>query len=217
MNFAARGNRYAAVCVISPMRWLCTGAAAALVACCTAGFADNLGDCGHPLQAPLRARAQLLIDARPAGLEIVGSDTETIRVSCTTSDSELADHVALRFSGGDEYGKLTVTAPFEHGGLQVRVEVPRKTNLRIHTPAGQVTVEHVVGDKDIDLYAGQITISSAEDWNYRSIDASVIIGDVRASAYGIDKGGFFRSFTKQIPDGDYRIRAHLITGQIDLQ
>jgi len=199
------------------MRWLCTGAAVALVACSTVGFADDFGDCGHPLQAPLRARAELSIDARPAGIEIVGSDTETIRVSCTVGDSGRAQDVKLRFNGGDESGKLTVTAPFEHGNLHVRVEVPRKTNLRIHTPAGQVTVEHVVGDKDIDLYAGQITISSTENWNYRSIDASVIIGDVRASAYGIDKGGFFRSFTKKIPDGDYRIRAHLITGQIDLQ
>jgi hypothetical protein len=199
------------------MKWLCAGAAVALVACSTAGFADDLGNCGHPLEAPLRSRAQLLIDARPAGIDIVGSDSETIRVSCTSNDSDLTHHVQLRFSGGDEFGKLTVTAPFEHGGLQIRVEVPRKTNLRIHTPAGQVTVEHVVGDKDIDLCAGQITISSTEAWNYRSIDASVIIGDVRASAYGIDKGGFFRSFTKEIPDGDYRIRAHLITGQIDLQ
>ena len=147
----------------------------------------------------------------------MGSDTETIHVSCTVGDTGRAQDVQLRFTGGDESGKLTVTAPFTNGSLQIRVEVPRKTNLRIHAPAGQVTVEHVVGDKDIDLYAGQITISSTEAWNYRSIDASVIIGDVRASAYGIDKGGFFRSFTKEIPDGDYRIRAHLITGQIDLQ
>lgn len=212
------GNRYAADFVISSMKWLCAGVALALAACSTAGFADDWGNCGHPLQAPLSSHARLSIEARPAGIEIVGSDAEILRVSCSSSDSQRAQNVELRFSGGEEYGKLTVTgAPFAHGNLQVRVEVPRKTNLRIHTPAGQVTVEHVVGDKEIDLYAGQITISPAEDWNYRSIDASVIIGEVRASEYGVDKGGFFRGFSRETPDGDYRVRAHVITGQIDLQ
>jgi len=69
--------------------------------------------------------------------------------------------------------------------------VPRKTNLRFHMGAGEVKVDGVVGDKDIDLYAGQISVSSPGGWTYKSVDASVDIGDVNASAFGVDKGGFF--------------------------
>jgi hypothetical protein len=83
-------------------------------------------------------------------------------------------------------------------------------------PAGEVKVEEIKGDKDIDLYAGQITVSSAHEWNYRSVNASVAIGEVRASVYDADKGGFFRSFTKKTADGEYRLRAHVTTGEIDL-
>lgn len=52
-------------------------------------------------------------------------------------------------------------------------------------------MEQVKGDKDIDVGAGQITISSIHDGDYRSVKASVSIGEVRAQAYGADNGGFF--------------------------
>ncbi len=104
-----------------------------------------------------------------------------------------------------------------HGdSLHVKIEVPWKTNLRVRMPAGEVKVEEIKGDKDIDLYAGQITISSEHEWNYRSVNASVTIGQVSAAVYGADKGGFFRSFTRKSADGEYRLRAHVMTGEIDL-
>ena len=83
-------------------------------------------------------------------------------------------------------------------------------------PAGEVKVDEIVGDKDIELYAGQITISSDREWDYRNVDASVDIGEVNARVYGADKGGFFRVFRKENADGEYRLHAHVTTGQIDL-
>jgi hypothetical protein len=197
------------------MRLLCAGAAAALLACGTAGFADTVGDCDHPIEAPLRARAALVIEARPAGVEIVGTDAEVVRVSCTAENSAM--DVELRISGTPGYGRLNVTSPVKNQNLKIRIEVPKKTNLRFHMGAGEVDVKDVVGDKDIDLYAGQITIASASSGSYKSVEASVDIGEVNASAYGVDKGGFFRTFRKTIADGEYRLRAHVMTGEIDLQ
>ena len=34
--------------------------------------------------------------------------------------------------------------------------------------------------------------------------------------YDTDKGGFFRSVTKTTTDGEFRLRAHITTGEIDL-
>jgi hypothetical protein len=83
-------------------------------------------------------------------------------------------------------------------------------------PAGEVKVEEIKGDKDIELYAGQITISSAREWNYHSVNASVAIGEVRAPMYDADRGGFFRSVSKTTAGGEYRLHAHVTTGEIDL-
>jgi hypothetical protein len=112
---------------------------------------------------------------------------------------------------------LKITGPaLKNGNLQVRIEVPRKVNLNLQMPAGQVTVSDIIGDKNIDLDAGQITISSTHTWNYRKVDVSVGVGQVNAQVYGANKGGFFREFRKQDAGGEYRLHAHVMTGQIDL-
>ena len=199
------------------MKILCAAACAVLLAYNVAGFAQTETPCGQTVDEPLHARATLTIDSRPAGLEIVGTDKETLHVTCTADDTERARDVKLRYSGGSEGGILKVAGTFgEHGNLQIRIEVPRKTNLHVEMGAGQVKVEDVAGDKAIALYAGQITISSDHEWDYRRIDAFVDIGQVNAAEYGVSKGGFFRSFTKKNDDGEYRLYAHVITGQIDL-
>jgi hypothetical protein len=165
-------------------------------------------------------RADLTIEARPAELDLVGTDREGIRISCTVSDrrEDRAQDVTLRYSGIPDGGKLVV----EHGrtnnsNLHIRVEVPRRTNLRIHMAAGEIDVTQVDGDKDIDLYAGQLTITAANPPAYHLVDASVDIGEVDASAWGVDKGGFFRRFRRETPNGEYHLRAHVATGEIDLK
>jgi hypothetical protein len=200
------------------MKYVCVGAVAILLAAGAAGFAETVGDCTHPIEAPLRERADLVIASRPAGVEIVGTDAETIRVSCTVDRNEYGSYVELRLDGTPGYGRLDITgSDFHNANLKVRIEVPKKTNLRFHMGAGEVTVQDVSGDKDVDLYAGQIRILSTAGGIYKRVDASVDIGDVKASAFGVDRGGFFRSFTKTMETGEYRLRAHVMTGEIDLE
>jgi hypothetical protein len=188
-----------------------------LLACSLSGIAQTEAACGQILDAPLRSRAALTIDSRPAGLDIVGTDQEAIHLSCTVRDVESARDIRIRLSGNQDEGKLTITGgALKNGNLQIHIEVPRKTSLKVQMAAGEVKVEEIAGDKDIDLHAGQISISSARPWDYRSVDLSVDIGAVKAPAYGADKGGFFPSFTKKDENGEYRLRAHVITGEIDL-
>jgi hypothetical protein len=160
-----------------------------------------------------------MIDSKPAGLHIVGTDRVAIHVSCSTSNDETATNVAFHFSSTANGGTLSIDGPhLQHGnnGLEIKIEVPRRTNLSIRMFAGQVTVEEVKGDKDIEVGAGQITISSIHDGDYRNVDASVGVGEVQALAFGTDKGGFFRNFSRKNSNGDYRLQAHVTTGQIEL-
>lgn len=191
----------------------------ALLACNFVGFAETKVPCRQALNLPLSSRTFLSIQSRPAGLEIVGSDQDGLRVSCTAGSQDDADNVQLRFSPGSGGGRLAIEgAHFHHGNnnLEVKIEVPRRTNLRIRMPAGEVRLEEIKGDKDVDLYAGQITISDHE-WDYRSVNASVAIGEVKAPVFDADKGGFFRSLSRRFLAGEYRLRAHVTTGQIDIE
>ena len=199
------------------MKTLSIAASATLFACNLVGFSQADVPCGQTIDAPLRLGAVLTIDSRPAGIEIVGTDQEAIHVSCTADDTDSAMHVRLQLSGTPTHARLTISGDYpKHGNLQIRVEVPRKVNLDIQMPAGQVKVDEIAGDKEIDLYAGQISISSAHKWNYKKVDASVGIGQVNAQVYDENKGGFLRAFHKENGEGEYRLHAHVTTGQIEL-
>jgi DUF4097 and DUF4098 domain-containing protein YvlB len=199
------------------MRTLSAVVGAAMLAWNLAGFAHADAPCGQTLDAPLRPRAVLTIHSRPAGLEIVGTDEAAIHVSCTSGDEGDAQRIRIRSQGNQDDETLTIEGDLLKGNnVRVRIEVPRKTSLRVEMSAGDVKVEEVTGDKDINLYAGQITISSTRSWDYRSVDVSVSIGEVRAPVYGAEKGGFFRGITKETANGEYSLYAHVITGEIDL-
>lgn len=167
----------------------------------------------------LQSRDVLMIDSSPAGLQIVATDQEAIHVSWTAGSDEIARDVAFHFSPTANGGKLSIEGAHLRRGnnnLEVKIEVPRRTNLSVRMFAGEVKVEEVKGDKDIELGAGQVTISSIHEEDYRSVDASVGVGEVKAQAFGADKGGFFRSFSTKNSSGDYRLHAHVTTGEIDL-
>jgi hypothetical protein len=202
------------------MRFVCAVAGAALFACSLAGSAETKDPCRQSLDVPLSSRTLLSIQSRPAGLEIVGTDNNKLHVSCTAGNLDDADSVQLRFTPSSDGGRLAIEGTHLHHGnnnLEVKIEVPRRTNLRIRMGAGQVKVEEIKGDKDIDLYAGQITISSSHGWDYRSVNASVAVGEVRAPVFDADKGGFFRSLNRRFSTGEYRLHAHVTTGQIDIE
>jgi hypothetical protein len=199
------------------MRTLSVVAIAAVLAWNLAGLARAEVPCGQTLDAPLRPRAVLTVHSRPAGLEIVGTDQSAIHVSCTLGDEGDAQRIRIRFHGNQDDKTLTIAGDLLKGNnLRVRIEVPRKTSLRVDMSAGEIKVEEIAGDKDIDLYAGRIAISSTHPWDYRSVDVSVSIGAVKAPVYGTEKGGFFRGITKETAGGEYSLRAHVLTGEIEL-
>jgi hypothetical protein len=192
-------------------------ASAAVLALNLAALARAEIPCGQTLDAPLRPRAVLRVHSLPAGLEIVGTDQAAIHVSCTLGDEDDAERIRIRFQGNQDDQTLTIAGDLSKGtNVRVRIEVPRKTSLRVDMSAGEVKVEEIAGDMDIDLYAGRIAISSTRLWDYRSVDVSVSIGAVNAPVYGAQKGGFFRGITKETADGEYSLHAHVITGEIDL-
>ena len=196
------------------MRSLWIGAAVLLSFASCAGIAQTSGTCAAPFEASLKSGTALSIDSRSAEIQIVGTDLEVIRVSCTLSHPDQANEISIRFSEAGAYSKLKLKGGPENN-VRIRIAVPRAASLKIYVPAGVVGVDRVTGNKDIEIHAGVVTVSHVDGSEYKSVDASVGIGEVRASAFGVDKGGFFRNFTKENAAGKYRLHAHVGTGSIE--
>src|SRR5215475_14509491 len=99
--------------------------------------------------------------------------------------------------------------------LQI-IHVPKNSDLTARIFAGDVNVQDVVGNKDLELKAGQLTIGVDRPEDYGNVDMSVNAGEVDAEIFGDSKGGLFRTVSRK-GEGKYRLRAHVGTGQLSVR
>jgi hypothetical protein len=95
--------------------------------------------------------------------------------------------------------------------------VPKRSDLVVRTTAGDLDLVGVRGHKDVSMKAGDLTIEIGDPGEYSRAEASVKAGDIDARAFGVHKGGLFRSFKRENSAGKYRLRASLWAGDIKLR
>jgi hypothetical protein len=150
-------------------------------------------------------------------LHIKRSDSTKIRLHYTVKsrrESNVKDaHVDIEIRGRD--ANIEFHAPT--GGntqFDVELEVPQNTNLDVHEKVGDLTVENIEGDKDLELGVGDIRVA-AERTGYHLVRASAGIGDVNGDGYG-ETSGWLGKTLKYHGDGKYELHAHVGVGDITL-
>lgn len=167
-----------------------------------------------PIEAKFSQNGRIRLDVCPSGVRIVGRDQALLRVSYHAQNGDIdAVRVQIKVSGSDA-GILVRGCP--HNNFQLTIEVPKASNLYARMFAGQMDVDGISGDKDVEIHAGQLTMELGRPEDYAHVDASVVSGDLQASAFAVSKGGLFRSFDRSGP-GKFRVHAHVGAGQLDLR
>jgi len=103
--------------------------------------------------------------------------------------------------------------------FDVELEVPETTNLDVHEKVGDVTIDNIEGDKDLNLGVGDIRVNVGHT-GYRLVNASTGIGDVSGTVSGDERGeisGWLGKTLKYRGDGKYELRAHVGVGDIHLE
>jgi hypothetical protein len=151
-------------------------------------------------------------------VHIKRSDSSQIRLHYTVKsrhESHVKDtHVDIEIRGRD--ANIEFHAP--SGGntqFEVELEVPQSTNLDVHEKVGDLTVENLEGDKDLELGVGDIRVTT-ERTAYHLVRASAGIGDVNSDGYG-ETSGWLGKTLKYHGDGKYELRAHVGVGDITLE
>ncbi|HET8549575.1 MAG TPA: hypothetical protein VFL57_16295 [Bryobacteraceae bacterium] len=196
-------------CIHCAFFWLTAGA--------VAQAADLATTCTSGLDTELQPGRELRMELRSAAIHIIGRESTRLRVSCELRHPERSDDVAISFKPTPAGGTLRIRGG-PRDDTQFRIEVPRQTHLFVRTPAGELKVRGVTGNKDIGLRAGELTITVDDPAEYKQTDVAVRIGELSAPIYGIgSKGGFFRSFRTSRADGKYRLNARLTVGELNLK
>jgi hypothetical protein len=146
-----------------------------------------------------------------SGIELLGHEEDTLRVSY---DPERGN-VKVRIQVAGDQTELSVR-DCPRNNFTLRVEVPKSTALYIRMFAGELNVRDVVGDKDVELHFGQLSMDVGKAEDYHRVSASVNSGELDAPAFNVSKGGLFRSFA-QTGSGKYRLHAHVGAGELDLR
>jgi hypothetical protein len=158
----------------------------------------------------------------PVGdVQIRRGDSDKIRMHYMVKskhESHVKDtRVDINVNGRD--ARIEFETSGSNTSVDVELEVPQNTNLDVHAKVGDVTVEGIEGDKDLDLGVGDIRISRDES-SYRLVRASTSIGDVNQDVDHEHRGevsGWLGKTLRYSGDGKYELRAHVSVGDITIE
>ena len=151
-------------------------------------------------------------------MHIKRGDSAKINLQYTVKsrrESNVKDaHVDFDVKGND--ASIEFHSPSSNTEFDVELEVPANTNLDVHGKVGDMTIDNIDGDKDLDLGVGDIRVIAARESAYKLVRASTGIGDVNSDGYG-ETSGWLGKTLKYRGDGKYELRAHVGVGDIRLE
>lgn len=170
----------------------------------------------HPFETDLPYDQKLSLDLRSGDYKITASNGEKISVRTIGDRAEKGRDISLTFKHMNTHADLKLTGGPTNNGPSIVIEVPKSSNLVVRLAFGDLNIEGVSGDKDVEMHAGDLNIEVGNPADYAHVDASVGAGDINAGPFGENKDGLFRSFEKSGP-GHYRLHAHVGAGDLNLK
>ena len=99
--------------------------------------------------------------------------------------------------------------------VDAELEVPSPLSLEVHMTGGDLTVEGVEGDKNLQLFAGDLKVDVGSLKSLQEAEVSTRVGDADVPSGGTEHGWLGHTWTYQGP-GLYRLYAHTTFGDVNL-
>lgn len=195
---------------------------AALLGCCALATAASNGTSeealplsGSTLQSEMPPITTVRLHLRDGDFRVVATDSDdiTIRSDGKNPDAASKVRVLLKRTGNSLDVTLKNVPKRE---CQITILVPRETNLYARMRAGDLSIDGVSGNKDLEMLAGDLTIQGADSADYGPVDLSVKFGDLHGEQFGSPKGTVGNSL-RHDGSGKYRLHAHVFAGDLTLR
>ena len=187
--------------------------AAVSLSTCACGLMDHRSTrTGTPLTAekPFAAGGRIEMQLDGGDYEVRPSADNRVRIATDVHIGDAGVEVTAEGTNARVEAKNTPNQ------FKATIDVPAAADLVIHLKAGELMVGAIAGNKDLDSYAGNITIAVGNPDDYASVDATLKAGDIQASAFGGSKSGVMPHFTWSGP-GKRTLRANLGAGNLVLR
>jgi hypothetical protein len=175
--------------------------------------ATDIGN--HPFSADFPAGGKLKLRVRSADVRIIGTDENRISVELSGRSARDARKLKVQFERDGKTADMRICGG-PRNDLRITIRIPSHTDLYARIPFGEVDVENLTSNQDIELHAGELTVDVGDAADYSRVDASVGTGELDAAPFHESKAGLFRSF-RQDGSGRYRLHAHVGAGELTLR
>jgi hypothetical protein len=173
----------------------------------------NLGH--NVFEAKLPSGVSLRLHLHDGDYRVVGSDAERISIHVEGKNVVPANGIKIQLRHSDDAVDLKLShVPKKQ--LAITIEIPKATNLYARMRGGDLTVQGVTGDKDLELTAGDLTLQVGPPEKYSHVDLSVRYGDINGTQFGDPKGAVGNSVRKD-GNGRYKLHVHVMAGDLMLK
>jgi hypothetical protein len=193
-------------------KWLAAAIVGATLATGTVSGQDTRTS--SSLERPFPPNGRVTMDLVAGDYHVTGSAEHRVRLDWSVRDADKLAKVEARAEVRDRDLRITTNGP-SNNSLKFTIQVPNQSDLYVRLTAGDLTIEGIRGNKDVELRAGDLRIDVGRAEDYNKVDAGLWAGDLKASAFQIYKEGLFRSFD-WTGNGPYRLHAHLLAGDLYL-
>jgi hypothetical protein len=169
----------------------------------------------HQYETNLASGTNLRLHLHEGDFRIVGHESEKITIHVEGKNTDLAKNIKIQLKRSDGAVDLTLSH-VPKNELQVTIEIPASTNLYVRMHGGDLSVSRVIGDKNLELTGGDLTIDVGSPADYSHVDLSVRFGDVSGDQFGDPKGWLGNSVRKD-GNGKYSLHAHVMAGDLILK
>jgi len=166
-------------------------------------------------ETSLAPGATLRLHLHDGDFRVVGADTDTLTVRAEGKNLDQARKVKIQEVRDGANLELTLSH-VPKNELQVTITIPRNTHLYARMRGGDLSVDGVVGNKDLALTGGDLTVGVGDPAQYAHVDLKVKFGDISGSRFGDPKGEIGNSVQADGP-GQYQLQAHVFAGDLTIK
>jgi hypothetical protein len=166
------------------------------------------------LERPFAQNGRVRMNLSAGDYTITGSTDNRIRLEWSVRDADALAKVHAQAEVRGQDATISTDGP-SNRNFKVTITLPQQSDLFVRLTAGDIRIEDVRGNKDVEMHAGDVRIDVGRAEDYHAVDGSVWAGDIHAAPFNVVKGGLFRSFD-WAGKGPYRLHAKLKAGDIRL-
>jgi hypothetical protein len=201
--------------------WFQVGCELCLMGLMATGLLAAAATDGQPLsmQRAFAPGEQVHLEMNVGDLRVVRNpDEQELRVVLQperATDAAKVHSWVRQFEVDSGKARIRLHMPSEgNKGGRVIVYVPDRTALEVDLGVGDLTVDGVQGDKDLNVGVGDLNLLAVRPGEYGHVRNSVGIGDMRDSVFPAKRSGWLGKSEQAQGSGTYRIRAHVGVGDI---